>query len=95
MLPFLYVKETGFMGITFKDFGFYLTVGKTKSMSGSSFTIKNALSAPAEGAFFTFRRIFNINKNRNALYVVPLLLLLKMNKYSILINERNQRERSR
>ena len=24
MLPFLYVKETGFMGITFKDFGFYL-----------------------------------------------------------------------
>jgi len=27
---------------------------KTKSMSGSSFTIKKALSASAEGAFFTF-----------------------------------------
>ncbi len=33
------------------------TVGKTKPMSGSSFTIKKALSAPAEGAFFTFEKV--------------------------------------
>ena len=28
--------------------------GKRKTMSDSSFTIKKALSAPAEGAFFAF-----------------------------------------
>ena len=73
MLPFLYVKETGFTIVILPNLkkpamnmkvSLYLhktdirfpitTVGKTKPMSGSSFTIKKALSAPAEGAFFTF-----------------------------------------
>ncbi len=73
MLPFLYVKETGFTIVILPNLkkpamnmkvSLYLhktdirfpitTVGKTKPMSGSSFTMKNALSAIAEGAFFIF-----------------------------------------
>ena len=31
--------------------------GERKTMSDSPFTIKKALSAPAEGAFFTFEKV--------------------------------------
>jgi hypothetical protein len=36
---------------------FYLVKTQTFLMSGSSFTIKKALSAPAEGAVFTFEKV--------------------------------------
>lgn len=34
-----------------------IEAGKRKTMSDSPFTIKKALSAPAEGAFFTFEKV--------------------------------------
>ena len=49
MLPFLYVKETGFMRITFKDFGFYLIDEKYLKIL-SALDIKKMVPVP-EGVY--------------------------------------------
>ena len=49
-------------------------------MSGSSFTIKKALSAPAEGAFFTFEKVVPAAQPKKSVKLKNTVLVLKYTK---------------